>query len=483
MPTQPDHSTDTDLERLAAERPRLAPVMFAMWGRAKGRRLGAELNDAGIPVMVLKGPELQDRLYGTPAAYESSDIDVLIQPRDATRTREVLIRHGWTFEPENGVLWRLSAAASFEREGFRTDLHWGLHAAHLPSWALRPLERALWRGARLSPSGFLEPDEESLFVFLAVHAVGHEFERPEWIDNVHAAAASVRDWDRVWSIARRARVSEAVRAAMSERSAGEGMPVLDGTVGRAIWWTTYLLRGHVLPRSIRDRVREAVALQRTGFGLLGSPRGRVVKAGGLELIVEPGVFEPQGVTIRGVDLATAILGAAEPRIVLDVGTGAGSVAITAARRWPGCVVQGSDISPRAVRCAERNAERYDLDNVRFTTGSLLRPFDEALHGRVDVAFSNVPYVSAVGGRDTNGWTVPLSTIYGPDADGLGLMRELSKELPRFLRPGGVWVFQIGDPQLESWMAHLTAEGFETVMPEERRPGKAIVAAARWKGVR
>jgi methylase of polypeptide subunit release factors len=77
--------------------------------------------------------------------------------------------------------------------------------------------------------------------------------------------------------------------------------------------------------------------------------------------------------------------------------------------------------------------------------------------------------------------VPLSAIYGPDADGLGLMRELSEELQRFLRPGGVWVFQIGDPQLDPWMAHLRAQGFETVMPDQRRPGKAIVAAARWKG--
>jgi release factor glutamine methyltransferase len=340
----------------------------------------------------------------------------------------------------------------------------------------------LWRGAKQSRSGFLEPDDESLVVFLAVHAVGQHFERPEWIDNVHAAASNVGDWDRVWMLARRARVTEAVRAAMSQPTSGQRTPVLDGFVGRAIWWTTYALRGHVLPGSVRERIREAIALQRTGFGLFGTRRRRV-KVGDLELIVEPGVFEPQGVTIRGVDFAAAVLGATQPDVVLDVGTGAGPVAITAARRWPVSQVHGSDISPRAVRCALRNAERYGLTNVTFLEGSLLRPFDPALQGRVDLAFSNVPYVSAVGGRDTSGWTVPLSTVFGPDADGLGFMRELAAELPRFLRPGGLWVFQIGDPQLESWLAHLRAEGFETVLPEDRRPGKAIVAAARWRSLR
>lgn len=463
------------------ERPRLAPVMYAMWGRAKGRRLGNELRDAGIPVMVLKGPELQERLYGTPAAYESSDIDVLVRPPDARRTREVMLRHGWTFEPENGVLWRLSAAASFEREGFRTDLHWGLHAAHLPAWTMRPLELALWERATPDPSGFLVPDAESLFVFLAMHAVGHDFERPEWVENVHAAAAQVRDWERVWHLARVARLTEAVREAMSEQVPGTRFPVLDGAVGRAAWWTTYVIRGHAIPRTARDRVREAIAMRREGFGLIGLRGGRLVRVGDLDLVVEPGVFEPQAVTIRGVDLAAATLDHEEPRIVLDVGTGAGSVALTAARRWPGCEVHGSDVSPRAVRCATHNAGRLGARNVRFHTGSLLGPMPAELRGRADLAFSNVPYVSAAGGKDKKGWAVPLSTIYGPDADGLGFMRELSRELPWFLRPGGLWVFQIGDPQLESWAAHLAANGFDPVMPDVRRPGKAIVAAARWKG--
>jgi methylase of polypeptide subunit release factors len=100
---------------------------------------------------------------------------------------------------------------------------------------------------------------------------------------------------------------------------------------------------------------------------------------------------------------------------------------------------------------------------------------------VDLAFSNVPYVPAAGGRSTKGWHMPLATIYGSDADGLGLMRELCWELPLFLRPRGVWVFQIGDSQWEPWSLHLSEHGFEPIAPLSRRRGNAIVAAARWKG--
>ena len=67
-----DERSDTNiLDRMVAERPRLAPVMYAMWGRAEGRRLGRDQRKRA-PVTVLKGPELQERLYGTPAAYQSS---------------------------------------------------------------------------------------------------------------------------------------------------------------------------------------------------------------------------------------------------------------------------------------------------------------------------------------------------------------------------------------------------------------------------
>ena len=238
--------------------PALRGVAHALWIQGEGRRAAGELQQAGVPVLLLKGPDLQARLYGTPAAYASSDVDVLVPARAADRSRAHLSRLGWTFSPDNGVLWRYSRAAAFDRDGFRLDLHWGLHAAHLPAWSLHPLERRLWRGARPGPSGMLEPDPESLLVFLAVHVVGHSFERADWSENVYRSAALVTDWSAVWAIAREARVEGAVRAALDGRRAG-AVPILDGAWGRAVSAATWVGRGHFIPAGLRARVRGWVA--------------------------------------------------------------------------------------------------------------------------------------------------------------------------------------------------------------------------------
>jgi len=244
--------------------PGLSGVATALWVQGEGRKAAEELRRAGVRVLLLKGPDLQQRLYGTPAAYASGDVDVLIPPRSAARARSALVRAGWVFSPDNGVLWRLSRAAAFDRESFRLDLHWGLHAAHLPAWSLRSLEDRLWRGARPGRSGMLEPDTESLLVFLAVHVVGHGFERSDWGENVHRAAALVEDWAEVWEIAREARVQGAVHAALEDRH-GSDAPILDGAWGRTVSLATWIGRGHFIPPAERDRMRRWVALVRERF--------------------------------------------------------------------------------------------------------------------------------------------------------------------------------------------------------------------------
>jgi HemK-like putative methylase len=467
-----------DVEEARRGRPRLTPVALSLWSIAEGARLASELREAGVPVMLLKGPRLQERLYGTPAAYVSSDIDILVPRSRAKHARAALVASGWTFESENGVLWFLSAAASFERSGFRADLHWGLHAAHLPAWSLRSLERALWRGAMPGPDGFLVPDDDALFVYLAVHAVGHRFERRHWVENVHAAAAKVKCWDRVWSIAKAAHVTVALRAAMQEREPGDRVAVLDGVAGRSVWYSTYALRGHALPVSLRARLREFQAMRREGFGwrLTSS---REAGFGDLRLRVAAGVFDPQSVSLELLDIAAEHLDS-DPRVVVDVGTGSGAIALSAARRWPDATVVGLDVSSRAIGCARDNARRLGA-SVRFQRSDLMSRLPRALSGKVDLVFSNVPYVSPAHGRDSSGWRVPLSTIYGPGNDGLGLMRDLAVQTKAALARPGLWVFQIADAQWEAWADHLSGLGYDTISPIERRPGSAVVGGARWTG--
>jgi Uncharacterised nucleotidyltransferase len=253
-----DERTDT---------PAVSEAARALWGQSNAREIAREFSRAGIPVMLLKGPDLQVRLYGRPTAYPSSDLDVLVPRGRAAVARRTMARNGWAFERDNGVLWRVSGAAAYVRDGFRVDLHWGLHAAHLPSWSLRPLERRLWEGASPGPGGLLQPDAESLLVFLAVHAAGHGFERAAWTENVHRAAALVTDWQEVRRIARASRVQRAVLAALHDGGRGSGA-VLDGPFGEVVSFATWVGRGHFLPQRARNAIRDAVASARDQVGRL-----------------------------------------------------------------------------------------------------------------------------------------------------------------------------------------------------------------------
>lgn len=217
--------------------------------------LQSAFEQANIPLMSLKGPLLQARLFGTPAAYRSGDVDVLVPYEKGGAARRLIAEQGWAFSPANGLLWRLSRAAHYENDGCILDLHWGLHAAHLPAISLRALERALWERAEPGPLGLWQPCPESLLVFLILHAVGHRFERQEWSDSVDACRDLVSEWDRVIGVARDANVNGLVTEVLAGRK-----PALhfDGPKRRGLSAMTWLARGHFLPKSARGGIRRGV---------------------------------------------------------------------------------------------------------------------------------------------------------------------------------------------------------------------------------
>lgn len=106
-------------------------------------------------------------------------------------------------------------------------------------------------------------------------------------------------------------------------------------------------------------------------------------------LVLPGVYAPQEDTAL---LAAAL--ADEPvapgAAVLDVGTGSGALALTAARR--GARVTAVDVSRRAVYAARLNALRAGLP-LEVVRGNLFEP----VRGRsFDLVLANPPYVPAPG---------------------------------------------------------------------------------------
>lgn len=111
-----------------------------------------------------------------------------------------------------------------------------------------------------------------------------------------------------------------------------------------------------------------------------------------------------------------------PRRVLDVGTGAGAVALAIADEVEGAEIVATDTSAPALTLARRNAHRLGLsDRVRFEAGSVPR-------GTFDLVVANLPYVPSPAGLapEITKWE-PREAIFG-GPDGLDVIREVMSEL-------------------------------------------------------
>jgi release factor glutamine methyltransferase len=160
---------------------------------------------------------------------------------------------------------------------------------------------------------------------------------------------------------------------------------------------------------------------------------------GLTIRVDPGVYVPRWQTELLARRAVERLPA--DGTAIDLCTGAGAIAATLSAHRPAARVVASDLDERAVACARANG-------VEAYQGDLFAPLPDALQGRVDVVVGSVPYVPTPDlellQRDTLTFESTLS--YDGGADGADLLRRVIDEAPRFLRPGGALLLELGAGQ-------------------------------------
>lgn len=176
---------------------------------------------------------------------------------------------------------------------------------------------------------------------------------------------------------------------------------------------------------------------------------------GLRLDVDPGVFIPRPQTEALAEAAAAL----HPTVALDLFAGCGAIACAVKAHNPDARVVAGELDPAALACARRNAARF---GVELFTADVDDGIPAGLEGRVDVLTANVPYVPTSELPFVPHDGEPAAALDG-GADGLDWVRRVLAIAARWLRPGGVLLYE--QPERDSGserVARFEYDGLQVV---------------------
>ena len=139
----------------------------------------------------------------------------------------------------------------------------------------------------------------------------------------------------------------------------------------------------------------------------------------------------------------------KPLTIVDVGTGSGIIAITLTLELTNVTMYATDISPKALQMAKRNAQANEA-NVTFFQGDLLQPIiDQGI--RPDIVVANPPYISwqdEPSLSDTVKDFDPALALFAKE-DGLAAYRRILEQVKDYITYTKWICFEIGYDQKEA----------------------------------
>lgn len=179
----------------------------------------------------------------------------------------------------------------------------------------------------------------------------------------------------------------------------------------------------------------------------------------LELDIGPGALIPRPETESLTQYAMDRLPSGG--VVVDVGTGAGAIALAMADERPDAVVYATDVAAEALEWARRNRDRLSLA-IELHEGDLLDALPGDLQGAIDVVVSNPPYVHEdfvlpVEIRDHE----PHVALFAGQ-DGMALLERLAEQSLTWLKPGGWLVMEMGEVQRDEMRRTLERLGYDEI---------------------
>ena len=162
-----------------------------------------------------------------------------------------------------------------------------------------------------------------------------------------------------------------------------------------------------------------------------------------------------------------------PKLILDLGTGTGCLAVSLLKEFPAARAVAGDISKDALEVAADNAKRHGVaDRMSFIHAN----WADGIEGSFDLVVSNPPYVA----RAEIARLAPDVAQFDPHLaldggeDGLDAYRAIALELPRLLAGTGVAIVESGANQAPEIERLFMGQGLE--IADKRRDLLGIIRA-------
>lgn len=147
--------------------------------------------------------------------------------------------------------------------------------------------------------------------------------------------------------------------------------------------------------------------------------------------------------------------------ILDLGTGSGVIGITLSKFYPNSLITISDISPKALKVANKNIKKHKVSNVNSIESNWFSAFKE--EENFDLILTNPPYIDKGDVHLTN-----LEINYEPSNalvsanNGFSDIFKIIDSAANFLKPQGKLFIEHGYTQAYEVKNYLQKKYFDTI---------------------